>query len=211
MTHEEEAIMPEQSTMHGYLNWAKQRIDEMDATLASLEGKVSQLKADLKPKADQLIDDLRKQRQEFGAQVEAQTRAGEAAAQTTKSQLESRWSDFEALVKGYFETVGKQAEHQNATFQAVAAAQAKAWREVVDTFRNEAAKLATARRADLDAAIKQMNSDAAEAEARLQSLRQTGADSWATVSSALAESRKAFDRANQEAWEALKRAASPKA
>jgi len=24
MTHEEEAIMPEQSTMHGYLNWAKQ-------------------------------------------------------------------------------------------------------------------------------------------------------------------------------------------
>ncbi len=55
-----------------------------------------------------------------------------------------------------------------------------------------------------------MSEDAAEAERRLQRLRQAGADSWATLSAALAESRKAFDRANQEGWEALKRAASPK-
>ena len=43
-----EAIMPEQSRMHFYLNWAKERIDEMDATLASLEANVSQVQADLR-------------------------------------------------------------------------------------------------------------------------------------------------------------------
>ena len=31
-----EANMSEQSGMHFYLNWAKERIDEMDAALASL-------------------------------------------------------------------------------------------------------------------------------------------------------------------------------
>ena len=39
--------MPDQSSMHIYLNWTKERIDEMDATLASLEAKASQVKADL--------------------------------------------------------------------------------------------------------------------------------------------------------------------
>jgi hypothetical protein len=32
-----EAKMPEQSSAHFYLNWTKERIDEMDAALASLE------------------------------------------------------------------------------------------------------------------------------------------------------------------------------
>jgi len=35
--------MATQSSIHFYLNWAKERIDEMDATLASLETKLSEL------------------------------------------------------------------------------------------------------------------------------------------------------------------------
>ena len=49
-----------------------------------------------------------------------------------------------------------------------------------------------------------MKSDASDAEARLQKLRQAGGESWSVLSAALAESRKAFDQANQAAWEALK-------
>ena len=37
--------MAEQSSMHFYLNWAKERIDEMDAALASLEAKAGQVQA----------------------------------------------------------------------------------------------------------------------------------------------------------------------
>lgn len=29
--------MPEHSRMHSYVNWAKERLDEMDTTLASIE------------------------------------------------------------------------------------------------------------------------------------------------------------------------------
>ena len=80
--------MPEQSRMHFYLNWAKERIDEMDATLASLEAKASQVQADSNVKANELIADLQKRRDEFQAAVKKQTEAGEAAWQRTKAQLE---------------------------------------------------------------------------------------------------------------------------
>ena len=58
--------MPEQSSMHSYLNWAKERIDERDAAdLASLEVRASQAKADSKVQGDQLIADLKKRREEI--------------------------------------------------------------------------------------------------------------------------------------------------
>ena len=47
--------MAEQSSMHFYLNWAKERIDGIDAALASLEVKAGQMQADSKVKANQLI------------------------------------------------------------------------------------------------------------------------------------------------------------
>ena len=197
--------MAEQSSVHSYLNWTKQRIDEMDATLASLEAKAGQVKAESKTKAEQTIADLKKRRDEF--QAKAKTQAGEAAMQASKAQLESQWHGFEAQVKTYFDTVGKQVEQQQATFREVAAAQAKAWREAAETFHSEAAKIATARRPDFETAVKQMKADGAEAEARLQKLKQAGSETWAALSAGLAESRKAFDRANQKASDALKVAA----
>ena len=129
--------MSAQSSMHFYLNWAKERIDEMDAALASLEAKASQLQADSKVKADQLIADLHKRRDEFEAAVKKEAEAGEAAWARTKAQLESQWNGFEAQVKAYIDTVGKRIEQQQATFQDVAAAQMKAWREAADKSKTQ--------------------------------------------------------------------------
>ena len=199
--------MPEQSSLHSYLEWTKQRIDEMDATLASLESKANRVQADSKAKADQFIADLTKRRDEFQAQVKAQAQAGEAALQAGKAQLEAQWSGFETQVKAYFDTVGKQIEQQQATFRDIAAAQMKAWRDAADHIHNEAATFAAARRSDIDVAVDQMKAHAAEADARLQKFKQAGSESWSALSAALAESRKAFDQANQEAWDAFRRAA----
>jgi len=71
--------MTEQSSMHLYLNWTKERIDEMDAALASLEVKASQAKADSKEKADEIIADMKKRRDEFRALLKTQAESGEAA------------------------------------------------------------------------------------------------------------------------------------
>jgi hypothetical protein len=197
-------VMPEQSSMHLYLNWAKERIDEMDAALASFEVKASHARTDSKVKADQIVADLKKRRDEFQALLKAQAEAGEGAWERAKTELERQWNGFEAQVKTYFESAGKQIEQQQATFKDIAAAQAKAWREAADKFHEAAGKVAAARSADLDAALKQMKSDASEAEARLQKVKQAGSESWSVLSAALAESRKAFDQANQTAWNALR-------
>jgi hypothetical protein len=197
-------VMPEQSSLHLYLNWAKERIDEMDAALASFEIKASHAQADSKVKADQIVADLKKRRDEFQALLKTQAEAGEGTWERTKTDLEGQWNGFEAQVKTYFERAGKQIEQQQATFKDVAAAQTNAWHEAAAKFREAAGKVAAARSVDLDAALTQMKSDASEAEARLQKLKQAGGESWSVLSAALAESRKAFDQANQAAWNALR-------
>ena len=140
-----------------------------------------------------------------------QAEAGEAAWERTKVQLEHQWNGFETQVKIYIDTAGKQIEQQKVTFRDVAAAQVKAWREAADKINDEATKFAAGRRADVEAAVKQMRADASEADARLQKLKHAGSESWTALSAALAELRKAFDRANQAAWDAVKRAAPPNA
>ncbi|MBI5264025.1 MAG: hypothetical protein HY852_19660 [Bradyrhizobium sp.] len=196
--------MSEQSSVHYYLNWAKERIDEMDAALASLEVKAGQAKAESQVKVDEIVADLKKRRDEFQTVAKTQAEAGEAAWARAKTEMENQWEGFEAQVKTYFDSAGKQIEQQQVTFKDIAAAQAKAWQEAAGKFREAAGKVATARSADLEAALKQMKSDASEAEARLQKLKQAGSESWSVLSAALAESRKAFDQANQAAWNALR-------
>jgi hypothetical protein len=203
--------MLEHSSMHFYLNWAKERIDEMDATLASLEAKASQVRADSQVKARQLREDLQRRRDAFQDTVKKHADASQAAWEKTQKELEPRWNEFEAHVKTYIDIVGKQIEQQQATFRDVAAAQMKAWHEVADSLNKAAAKASAARRADIELAAKHMRASASEAEARMKKLEQAGKESWQALSEALAESRKAFDRAHQAAWDAFKRAdAAPK-
>jgi hypothetical protein len=193
--------------MHFYVNWAKERLDEMDAAVASLEGKAGQVKAESRVKADQLVADLRKKRDQFQDIVKKQTEEVEAAWARTTSQLESTWSGFEADVEKYVDTFGKQAEQQRAVFQGVAEAQIKAWRRAVDEFHGAAAAFLVERRADIDANVKRMEADASEAEERVKKLTRAGSESWTALNAALAESRSAFDRANRAAWDAFRRAA----
>jgi small-conductance mechanosensitive channel len=202
--------MSEKNDAHAFVAWTKQRLDEMDATLASLEAKASQVKAEAGKKADEVVADLRKRRDDFQTNAKAQAEAGEAALRASKAQLEVQWNGFEAQIKTYFETVGKEVAHQQATFRNVAAAQVKTWQEAADSVHGAAKKIAAEKRASVDAAIERMRADAAEAEVRLQKLKQAGDGTWGALSAALAQSRKAFDEANQKAWDALKRATSPK-
>lgn len=196
--------MSEQSSMHFYLNWAKERIDEMDAALASLEVKATEVKAESRVRADEIVADLKKRRDDFQALLKTQAEAGEAALARAKTDLEKHWTGFEAQMKTYFEGAGKQIEQQQATFKDIAAAQAKAWREAADQFREAAGKVAEARTTDIDAALKQLKSDASEAEARLQEFKERGNEFWSVLSAALEESRKSFDQASRAAWDALR-------
>ncbi len=194
------------STAHFYLNWAKERIDEMDAFLTSLEGKAAEVAAGSRAAADKTVADLHVKRDAFLAEMKKQSEAGEAAWLQAKAQLEPQWNAFQADVKKYVEGFGQQAKQQQATFEDVAAAQVKAWREAADKIQAASKEFAAEQRARIDASVQKMKADALAAEANFQNLAKAGSASWTAWNAALTESRAAFDRANQTAWDAFKQA-----
>jgi hypothetical protein len=198
--------MPAQSSLHFLLNWTKERIDEMDATLASLESKAAEMRTESRAKADQVIADLRKKRDEFEATVKKQAEAGEVAREAAMKRLESQWKGFEAEVTKYLEGVGKDIKQQQAVFQSQFTAQMTAWRETADKTHAAAAQFAAERRKDIDAAVSRMRADAAAAQEKLQKLAGARTESWSALNGALAATRAAFDRANQSVREAFERA-----
>jgi hypothetical protein len=163
--------MAKDTGFHYYLNWAKERIDEMDAILTSLEAKVPSLQADLRARADEVLADLGKKRDLFRDAVKQQAEASESSWISLMTKLESEWKAFEAEVRKYVDTFAKQAEQQRAAFKSQADAQMKAWREAAGQFGNAAKGFAAEHQSDLDALISRMNSEAAAAEpARCASL-----------------------------------------
>jgi len=200
--------MQTQGNIHFYVTWAKERLDEMEAVLNSLESKAGEVQADLRDKAKKALVDLRSSRDIFSDTVKKQAEANEAAWTSAKAKLEPEWNSFEAEVKKYVETFGRQVDQQLATFKLQSAAQLKAWREASDKLAGDTRQFSTERRAEIDAAVKRMQADAATAEVRLQKqMEQMGTQSWSALMAVLTETRAAFDRANQAARDAFKRAA----
>jgi truncated hemoglobin YjbI len=193
------------TSVHFYLNWAKERIDEMDAALSSLVGKASELTAQSRNTAEQLVADLRKRRDAFLESMHQQTQASEAAWTEARAKMESDWAGFQSDVKKYVDEYGHQLKQQQTTFQKIATAQVNAWREAAERMQVASTELAADQRAKLDAAVVRMKADASAAEANLQKLARAGGESWTALTAALAESRAAFDKANQAAWDAFKR------
>ena len=199
--------MATQSNIHFFTNWAKERLEEMDAAVTSFEGKLVEVQSGVRDKANKVLADLRKQRDDFRNTITKQSEANESAWIQAKAKLEADWRSFEAEVKKYVESFGNRVEHQQATFKVQANAQLKAWREAADQLGIDAKKFAAERRNEIDAAVNRMTADAAEAEKKLQKLNEAGTHSWSALTAALTETRAAFDRANQVAQEAFKRAA----
>jgi len=197
--------MTTESSTHYYLNWAKARIDEMDAALATFDGKIGEPQANAREKGQRILADLRKKRDDFRNAVTKQPEANEVDWIEAKAQFDADWNAFEAGVEQYFDNRGEQIQ---ATFKRQAEAQIKAWRHATGELRKAAEQFAANRRSDIDAAVKRMSADAAAAEDKLQKLSQAGSELWSVFTRAPAESRATFDRANQAVRDAFERAST---
>jgi hypothetical protein len=186
------------------VTWTKQRLDEMDAALTSIETRANHLASEATEKANALSAELKKRRADFETEVKAQLKAGESALEASKTQLDQEWARFEADLRAYVETVGADLDQKRATFADLAEAQAKAWGEAAEKLQAAAAELGAENRARIEQAIARLRADSTEAKAHLDEFRQAGSESWAAFSAALQISRKKFDEASRSAWEALK-------
>ncbi|MGC1456448.1 MAG: hypothetical protein WA946_14790 [Nitrospirota bacterium] len=198
--------MTSQSHMHVYLNWAKERLNEMDATLALFESKVSELQGDARANAERALADMRAKRDAFRETIKKEGEMSEADWNRAKALLETDWNAFEASVQRYIDAAGLKVEQQKAAFRVRADEQRKAWQEAIDKIENSAAGFAADRKAEVESAVKRMKAESVAAEAKLDKLSRAGSESWSAFKKALGETRAAFDRANQQANEAFKHA-----
>jgi hypothetical protein len=104
-------------------------------------------------------------------------------------------------VQFFVEKFGKQVEQQKTTFQMLAAAQMKVWRGVADTVQQVTRGFTAERCGDIEKAAARQERRGGGGEAR-----ETVGEACPAVVRArrLAETRAAFDRANQAAWSAFK-------
>jgi len=195
-----------QSHMHGQLNWAKMRLDEIDAALALFESQVGELQGNARAKAESALADMRAQRDVFRDTIKKERAIGEADWTRAKAVLETDWSAFEASVQKFMDAASAQADEQKAAFRVRADAQRRAWQQTIDKLDDAATKVSADSKAEFESAKKRMEADAAAAETKLDKLNSAGTQSWAAFKTALAETRAAFDRANQEAYDAFKSA-----
>ncbi|MDP3342229.1 hypothetical protein [Frigidibacter sp.] len=194
------------SSAHFFFDWAKARIDEMDATLTSLEGKSGAMQAETRAKADRFIADLKEKREEFDRKVKTQTEAADDALDVAQARLEADWKGFQTETSKYLETFGTGIGEQQAVFQSQASAQMNAWRETADKLNAAGKEFAVERRREIEEQVARMKADAGAAETKLAELAKAGTESWNALNAALAETRASFDLAHKAAREAFDRA-----
>lgn len=191
---------------HPHLAWAMWGLDEIEATLASIESHVRK-HTEVHTGAKSAMSDMRTARDAFRKSIAEHGQADEAAFARMKAALETQWAVFEYSVQAYLETVGKQVTEQETVFRARADAQNKAWQQAIDNLHKSAARFAADRRSDIEAAAKRLESEADAAKVRLDNLNKAEGASWTAMKSALTETRAALDRAHQAVRDAFERAA----
>jgi hypothetical protein len=194
------------SSIHGSIDRAKERLDEMDATLALLEKKLAGFKSENRAAAERAIADMREQRQALKQVVDAKRQASEAEWQQTKATVESRCTAFEAAVQKWADATSQDIADQNELFVARADVQLKAWKHIIDQLDASAKASASDRKREIESAMATIRADREAVKARLEAVKRSGTETRIALAKALDESRAAFDRANQAAAEASKRA-----
>ena len=199
--------MIDQNKLHAYVDWMKERLDEIDATLASLESSATAMQADARTKADAALTAMRSARDVFRKSLKEHAQSSEAAFERSKAARDVQWTAFEGSVQLFLEGAGKQAKQQQDTFHARADAQRKAWHAAMDKLHKDANNLSAKHRSEIEAALKQMKSEADVATAKLEKLHKAGGESWVAFKTALTETRTSLEHAIQTVHDAFKRAA----
>ncbi len=198
--------MTKESKVHPYIEWAKNRLDEMDATLSTFENKVGELGDDVSAKATAALSDMEVQRDAFKDFLDKNMHSAESVWEEQAAKLKKDWKAFEEDVETYVKAAKDNTEQYEAAIKARADVQMKAWQTALSDAFAAAANFPNERKADFDDAVRRMKSDAEAAEARLEAMKKAGQESWSALDAALSDSRKAFDKATEDMQKAFKRA-----
>jgi hypothetical protein len=186
-------------TAHFHILWARERIHEMDAALVALRRQAGH-------EAPRLLLNLKKRRDRFANELRTQVQESEIAWRRARARLERDWKKFETELHRHLAKAGQDLGLRQSAYARISGAQAKAWRATATALQDWKSKVLPARRHGIAGAIVQLKGEASHAQTRVKNLSKAGTTSWLAMRTALARSRRAFDRAHRQAHRAIRQA-----
>lgn len=199
--------MSDKHLAHEYIEWSKQKLDEIDATLLGLDKQIETLTGDARTTADRAVADVLAARDAFKAKVEAlraDVPTAEDAAADVYAALDQQWGEVELAVHGLLSAVAGRADVLKAALKARADAQRKAMRSSFQAIRANATEAIDRARGEVEAALHRITAEAEKVEAKLGQVSAAGGDTWKAIKGGLADAKSVHEKT----WKAISDAIS---
>jgi acyl-CoA hydrolase len=198
--------MSKQPLVHEYLEWAKQKLGEIDATLASLDASVETLKGDARKQADSAIARVRTARDAFKANVDA-VRSDAASVKPIADDalvaIMAKWTEVELAFQEFLTAAAGQANVVKKALADRAEAQRQSWQSSLQATRATALAAIDRASAEADSAVRRLAAETEKAEAKLGRVSAVGDESRKAIKSGLDEAISIYDRTWKRISEAL--------
>jgi hypothetical protein len=178
-------------SVHDLATWAKAHLDELDATVTAMEGRMGSTSDEARLQAHLALLDARKWRETFRARVRDLRRTADSGAAQAKTDLDDAWNEFELAFGRWVGATGQHAEE----LQARTGAQANAWARLVAQYKTKLETGTKAAEAQVDAGLRTLEEAAVNQNQNLEKLQAAGAASYGAWVEALKQSRGAFEEA----------------
>ena len=199
--------MSEPSLAHDYLEWTKQQLTAIQATLVTLEGSLGSLKDDARTHAEQAIARLRTAQDEFKTRIEAArteaVAANKAVAEATVAASEAAWTKVESAYQDFLKAAAENASVVQTAITARTEAQRQAWQSSLQALRASAAGAIDHARGEADAALKLLSAETEKAGTTLGHVSAAGEESWKAIKAGLDETVSAFERTWKKVYESM--------
>jgi hypothetical protein len=200
-------VVTKQHLAHEHLAWAKQKLDEIDSTLATLDRSVGDLEKDARTQVDRAITRIRTARDAFKAKIDATAGSDFAAAETITKEaqvdIEAGWTEVELAVQDLIAAAASHASVVKKALTARAEAQRHAWQSSLQAARTTAMVVIDQTRGDADTVIRRLAAEAETAEAKLGQVSAAGDESWKAIEGGLEEAISIYDRTWKKISEAI--------
>lgn len=188
-----------------FMEWSKARLSEMQAAAKSLEGELRELEGDMRKEMEAAIEKIQvwiSQGQDAMNEVQDQ---GKSAIADAQAEMQKNWKKFEAEIDRW----AAMAHAEQKTFEARAKAQIDSWQKAFASYTDQVSSMQAEQGAKAEAGFKQWMANAEKTQAdlneRMQEMAKAGQTSWDNMAKALDESRRAYEQAWSNAFQAPKK------
>lgn len=189
--------MTEQSNAHEAVAWARQRLDELDAIIATIEKSTAQLKEASHKEAEQALARLRQSRtriQGYSDDLRNEADAARLRAGEALKSVEAEWLDVESAFQAFLSTASGEAQTVRDALVARAHAQRLSWEKSLNGLRDQARETVEKAREEFDEAYRRLSDEAEKFQGRIGDARDAGDESWKAIKAGLAEVRDVQNR-----------------